>query len=33
MVLGTLATVELAMQVQGVPHAPGGVGAAIAALG
>ena len=32
MVLGTLATVELAMQVQGVPHAPGGVGAAIAAL-
>ncbi len=32
MVLGALATVELALQVQGVPHAPGGVGAAIAAL-
>jgi alanine-glyoxylate transaminase/serine-glyoxylate transaminase/serine-pyruvate transaminase len=33
MVLGTLATVELAMQVLGVPHAEGGVGAAIKALG
>jgi alanine-glyoxylate transaminase/serine-glyoxylate transaminase/serine-pyruvate transaminase len=32
MVLGTLATVELAMQVLGVPHAKGGVDAAIAAL-
>jgi alanine-glyoxylate transaminase/serine-glyoxylate transaminase/serine-pyruvate transaminase len=32
MILGTLATVELAMQVAGVPHTPGGVGAAIAAL-
>jgi len=33
MVLGTLATVELAMGMLGTPHAPGGVGAAIAALG
>ncbi|MBL6079383.1 aminotransferase class V-fold PLP-dependent enzyme [Belnapia sp. T18] len=32
MILGTLSTVELAMRVAGVPHAPGGVDAAIAAL-
>ena len=32
MILGTLATVELAMKVAGVPHAPGGVAAAIDAL-
>jgi alanine-glyoxylate transaminase/serine-glyoxylate transaminase/serine-pyruvate transaminase len=32
MILGTLAAVELAMTVNRVPHAPGGVGAAIAAL-
>ena len=32
MVLGTLASVELAMKVAGVPHAPGGVDAAIAHL-
>jgi len=32
MILGTLSTVELAMRVSGVPHAPGGVDAAIAAL-
>ena len=32
MILGTLATVELAMKVSGVPHTPGGVDAAIAAL-
>jgi alanine-glyoxylate transaminase/serine-glyoxylate transaminase/serine-pyruvate transaminase len=32
MILGTLATVELAMKVAGVPHTPGGVDAAIAAL-
>jgi alanine-glyoxylate transaminase/serine-glyoxylate transaminase/serine-pyruvate transaminase len=32
MVLGTLATVELAMKLTGVPHAPGGVDAAINAL-
>jgi alanine-glyoxylate transaminase/serine-glyoxylate transaminase/serine-pyruvate transaminase len=32
MVLGTLSTVELAMRVAGVPHAPGGVDAAIAHL-
>jgi alanine-glyoxylate transaminase/serine-glyoxylate transaminase/serine-pyruvate transaminase len=32
MVLGTLSTVELAMRVAGVPHAPGGVEAAIAWL-
>ena len=32
MILGTLASVELAMKVAGVPHAPGGVDAAIAAL-
>ncbi|MFZ4405694.1 MAG: pyridoxal-phosphate-dependent aminotransferase family protein [Paracraurococcus sp.] len=32
MILGTLATVELAMKVAGVPHMPGGVDAAIAAL-
>ncbi|MBL6454677.1 aminotransferase class V-fold PLP-dependent enzyme [Belnapia sp. T6] len=32
MILGTLATVELAMKTAGVPHTPGGVDAAIAAL-
>ncbi|HEY0418358.1 MAG TPA: aminotransferase class V-fold PLP-dependent enzyme [Acetobacteraceae bacterium] len=32
MILGTLATVELAMKVAGVPHTPGGVDAAIATL-
>jgi alanine-glyoxylate transaminase/serine-glyoxylate transaminase/serine-pyruvate transaminase len=32
MVLGTLASVEMALRVQGVPHAPGGVDAAIAYL-
>jgi alanine-glyoxylate transaminase/serine-glyoxylate transaminase/serine-pyruvate transaminase len=32
MILGTLATTELAMRLAGVPHAPGGVAAAIAAL-
>jgi alanine-glyoxylate transaminase/serine-glyoxylate transaminase/serine-pyruvate transaminase len=32
MVLGTLSTVELAMRVAGVPHAPGGVDAAMAFL-
>jgi alanine-glyoxylate transaminase / serine-glyoxylate transaminase / serine-pyruvate transaminase len=32
MVLGTLSTVELAMRVAGVPHAPGGVDAAIGYL-
>ena len=32
MVLGTLASVELAMKVAGVPHAPGGVDQAIACL-
>jgi alanine-glyoxylate transaminase/serine-glyoxylate transaminase/serine-pyruvate transaminase len=32
MVLGTLSTVELAMRVAGVPHAPGGVDGAIAHL-
>jgi alanine-glyoxylate transaminase/serine-glyoxylate transaminase/serine-pyruvate transaminase len=32
MILGTLSTVELAMRVAGVPHAPGGVDAAIAQL-
>ncbi|MBR0667870.1 aminotransferase class V-fold PLP-dependent enzyme [Roseomonas hellenica] len=32
MILGTLATVELAMQVAGVPHTPGGIAAAIASL-
>ena len=32
MILGTLATVELAMQVAGIPHTPGGVGAAVACL-
>lgn len=33
MILGTLATVELAMKVAGVPHQPGGVDAALAKLG
>ena len=32
MVLGTLASVEMALRVQGVPHTPGGVDAAIAYL-
>jgi alanine-glyoxylate transaminase/serine-glyoxylate transaminase/serine-pyruvate transaminase len=32
MVLGTLASVEMALRVQGVPHAPGGVDAAIGYL-
>jgi alanine-glyoxylate transaminase/serine-glyoxylate transaminase/serine-pyruvate transaminase len=32
MILGTLASVELAMKVSGVPHAPGGVDVAIASL-
>jgi alanine-glyoxylate transaminase/serine-glyoxylate transaminase/serine-pyruvate transaminase len=32
MILGTLATLELAMQVSGVPHAPGGLEAAIGYL-
>ena len=32
MILGTLSSVELAMKVAGVPHAPGGVEAAIAYL-
>jgi alanine-glyoxylate transaminase/serine-glyoxylate transaminase/serine-pyruvate transaminase len=32
MILGTLATVELAMKVSAVPHTPGGVDVAIAAL-
>lgn len=32
MILGTLSTVELAMKVAGIPHAPGGVDAAIATL-
>ena len=32
MVLGTLSTVELAMRVAGVPHAPGGVDVAVAYL-
>ncbi|MCO6417337.1 aminotransferase class V-fold PLP-dependent enzyme [Siccirubricoccus sp. KC 17139] len=32
MILGTLATVELAMKTAGVPHTPGGVQAAIEAL-
>lgn len=32
MILGTLASVELAMKVSGVPHAPGGVEAALASL-
>jgi alanine-glyoxylate transaminase/serine-glyoxylate transaminase/serine-pyruvate transaminase len=32
MILGTLATVELAMRVGGVPHQPGGVDAALASL-
>jgi len=32
MILGTLATVELAMRTAGIPHAPGGVAAAIDAL-
>jgi alanine-glyoxylate transaminase/serine-glyoxylate transaminase/serine-pyruvate transaminase len=32
MILGTLATLELAMRVAGVPHAPGGVAAAVAWL-
>ncbi len=29
MILGTIATVEAAMRVAGVPHAPGGVTAAV----
>jgi alanine-glyoxylate transaminase/serine-glyoxylate transaminase/serine-pyruvate transaminase len=32
MVLGTLSVVELAMRLERVPHAPGGVDAAIAYL-
>jgi alanine-glyoxylate transaminase/serine-glyoxylate transaminase/serine-pyruvate transaminase len=32
MILGTLATVEMVLKIEGVPHAPGGVDAAIAAL-
>lgn len=32
MILGTLATVEMALKLNGVPHAPGGVEAAIAEL-
>ena len=32
MVLGTLASVEMALRINGVPHAPGGVDAAIAYL-
>jgi alanine-glyoxylate transaminase / serine-glyoxylate transaminase / serine-pyruvate transaminase len=32
MILGTLASVELAMKVSGVPHAPGGVDAAMESL-
>ena len=32
MILGTLSTVELAMQVAKMPHNPGGVAAAIAYL-
>ncbi len=32
MVLGTLASVEMALRIQGVPHAPGGLDAAIAYL-
>ncbi|MBK1659234.1 pyridoxal-phosphate-dependent aminotransferase family protein [Paracraurococcus ruber] len=33
MILGTLATVELALKVSGVPYQPGGVDAALATLG
>ena len=32
MILGTLATVELAMGILGVPHTKGGLDSAIAAL-
>ncbi len=32
MILGTLASVEMALCLAGIPHAPGGVGAAIAYL-
>ncbi len=32
MILGTLASVEMALRLAGIPHAPGGVGAAIAYL-
>ena len=32
MVLGTLASVEMAMKLEGIPHAPGGVDAAMAEL-
>ena len=32
MILGTLAAVEMALQINGVPHAPGGVAAAMASL-
>jgi len=32
MVLGTLAATELGMKLEGVPHAPGGVAAAMAYL-
>jgi alanine-glyoxylate transaminase/serine-glyoxylate transaminase/serine-pyruvate transaminase len=32
MVLGTLAAVEMALKINGVPHTPGGVDAAMASL-
>jgi alanine-glyoxylate transaminase/serine-glyoxylate transaminase/serine-pyruvate transaminase len=32
MVLGTLASVEMALKIQGVPHSAGGVDAAMAFL-
>jgi alanine-glyoxylate transaminase/serine-glyoxylate transaminase/serine-pyruvate transaminase len=32
MILGTLGAVEMALKINAVPHAPGGVGAAMAAL-
>ncbi|PZW50966.1 alanine-glyoxylate transaminase/serine-glyoxylate transaminase/serine-pyruvate transaminase [Humitalea rosea] len=32
MILGTLGAVEMALRIEGVPHAPGGVGAAMAYL-
>ena len=32
MILGTLAAAEMALKIEGVPHAPGGVGAAMAYL-
>ena len=32
MILGTLAAVEMALKINGVPHAPGGVAAAMASL-